>query len=468
MLTPVSSLPKSDPLIAAAERFGQGKLANGRGKTFALAIMAGLYIGIAFTFYITVVTGAVDQSWGLTRLAGGLVFSLGLILVVLCGAELFTSTVLTVVPWANGRVSTGQMLRHWSLVFLGNLTGALTLVGLLMLANQGDLYGGQWGLSVMNLAQHKLEHSFMQAVALGILCNLLVCLGVWMSFSTKDPLGKALLLMLPVAMFVSTGFEHSIANLFLVPLGIAIRHSQEAVDWLRLGLEPSHFAHLTLANFLKNNLLPVTLGNIIGGAAMVGLAHWWIHGRTQIQSDSVPAQGEKIMTNTKLTAGTLCHTLPLTISPDTPVTQAAQQLLRRGCGAALVVENDKPLGFVDDQDLLRAYYLTEFEDTELMPVSKVMQPIRFSCDVGEPLTRLACSLAVDEKTLYPVSDAGYLTSFNLDNLEQRAMNAIPQGSQLVVVTRDGRLAGVIERRGVLAALTDEPWQQAPQETAEVA
>ncbi|TKB46808.1 formate transporter FocA [Ferrimonas sediminicola] len=468
MLTPVSSLPQPDPLMAAAERYGQGKLANSRGKTFALAVMAGLYIGIAFAFYITVVTGAVDQSWGLTRLAGGLVFSLGLILVVLCGAELFTSTVLTVVPWANGRVSTARMLRHWGVVFAGNLTGALTLVGLMMLANQGDLYGGQWGLSVMNLAQHKLEHSFLQAVALGILCNLLVCLGVWMSFSTKDPLGKALLLMLPVAMFVSTGFEHSIANLFLVPLGIAIRHSQDAVDWLRLGLDPSHFAHLTLGNFLKNNLLPVTLGNIIGGGALVGLAHWWIHGRTPADTHFTPSQGDKIMTNTKQTAGALCHTLPLTLSPDTPVTQAARQLLQRGSGAALVVENDKPLGFVDDQDLLRAFYLTEFEDTELMPISKVMQPIRFSCDVSEPLTRLACSLAVDEKALYPVSDAGYLTSFNLDNLEQRAMEAVPRGSQLVVVTRDGRLAGVIERRGILAALTDEPWQQAPQETAEVA
>ncbi|USD36200.1 MULTISPECIES: formate transporter FocA [Ferrimonas] len=462
MLTAVPSSPQRDALLSGAEQFGHSKLGKSASRVFALAVMAGLYIGIAFTFYITVVTGSSGMPWGLSRLLGGLVFSLGLILVVVCGAELFTSTVLTIIPWANGQISGRRLLSHWGRVFAGNLTGALLLVALLVTADQASQFGGQWGLQVMSVAQHKLEHSFWQAVALGVLCNLLVCLGIWMSFSTKDPVGKSLLLILPVAMFVSTGFEHSIANLFLVPLGIAIHSLADAAFWANLGVNADQFADLTVSHFLINNLMPVTLGNIIGGGVFVGLAHWWIHGRHTPASDTdthsnSESKGNHTMTytTTPLTAADLCDHQPLTLTPTTNVAEASQALLRQGRAAALVLDGDRPVAIVDDQDLLRAFYLSEFEDTQLMEIAKVMQPLTFSCSADEPLTKLACRLAVDEDKLYPVSSSGYLTSFNVENIEQRAMNAVPRANALVVVMDGKRVVGVIDRRKVLAALAGE-------------
>ncbi|WP_067657730.1 formate transporter FocA [Ferrimonas marina] len=468
MLTLVSNKPSQDPILTAALKSGLAKLSRSTGRRLALSVLAGIYIGLAFTFYVTVLTGADALPWGLSRLMGGLVFSLGLILVVVCGAELFTSTVLTVIPWAKGLVRTGPMLRHWTLVFCGNALGALLLVGLLWLAGQHGQAGGQWGLKLMSVAKAKLHYDFGQAVVLGALCNLLVCLGIWMSFSAKDPMGKAALLVLPVAMFVSAGFEHSIANLFLIPMGIAIHQFADASFWQAVGTSPAQYADLTWSHFLQANLLPVTLGNILGGALFVGLSHWWIHGRQhdrQPHSNALLPKGNSIMSHdaTKLTAGDLIDRQPLTLSPETGTREAAIALLGSGANAVLVVDQGKPVGQLDEQDLLRGYYLADQEGE--MAIAELMQPLPFVATVDEPLVKLADRLAVDREKLYPISDAGYLTRYSDLSLARRAQLAAPNSNGLVLVMEGEVLAGVVHKRHVLAAMAGVAFEKAKLSTA---
>ncbi|MBQ4891771.1 formate transporter FocA [Shewanella sp. MMG014] len=265
----------SNSTYQQAESFGLAKIAKSPWQSFTLSIFAGAFIAIAFVFYVTVTTGSTSD-WGMTRFIGGLAFSLGLILVVVCGAELFTSTVLTSIPWAQKQVKTSTQLQCWARVYAGNLVGALLMVLLIMMSRMFELNGGQWGLNALNIAQHKIHHTWVQAFTLGILCNMLVCLAVWMTFATKDLLTKSLLMMLPVAMFVSSGFEHSIANMFMVPLGVAIHAFAPESFYVALNISPEQYADLTLLSFVFNNLIPVTLGNIVGGGVFIGLGFWLV------------------------------------------------------------------------------------------------------------------------------------------------------------------------------------------------
>lgn len=281
-----SKLSTSLSCYQQAEVYGQAKVVKSPLQSFGLAVFAGAFIALAFVFYLTVTTGAGESPWGLVRLIGGIAFSLGLILVVICGGELFTSTVLSTVAWAQKQVSGADLLKCWGRVYLGNLVGALVMVSLIMVAGMYQLDGGNWGLNALLVAQHKLHHSWLQAFSLGILCNMLVCLGIWMTFSSRDPLTKALLLILPVAMFVSSGFEHSIANLFMVPLGIVINSVASADFFSALGVSQTQFADLTVVNFVWRNLIPVTLGNIVGGGVAVGLGYWWVE-QQQVRADEL-------------------------------------------------------------------------------------------------------------------------------------------------------------------------------------
>lgn len=259
-----------------AEVYGKSKVVKAPWQSFGLAIFAGAFIALAFVFFLTVTTGAGDSAWGLVRLVGGIAFSLGLMLVVICGGELFTSTVLSSVAWAQKQVTTSELLKCWCRVYIGNFVGAMFMVGLIMAAGSYQLDGGHWGLNALKVSQHKLHHTWIQAFSLGILCNMLVCLGVWMTFASRDSLAKALLLILPVAMFVSSGFEHSIANMFMVPLGITIHAVASPEFFASLGVTYEQFADLTITKFIFNNLIPVTLGNIVGGGVIVGLGYWLI------------------------------------------------------------------------------------------------------------------------------------------------------------------------------------------------
>ena len=262
-----------------AEEVGVVKATKDPLQSFYLAITAGVFISIAFVFYTTVTIGADSLPFGLAKLIGGIAFSVGLILVVICGGELFTSSVLTTMARASGRITTAQLLQNWIVVYLGNMVGTALFVAIIWMAQQHLFGGGAWGLNAMKIAQSKLHYDFGQAVALGLLCNLMVCLAVWMTFSCRSVTDKIMVLILPVAMFVACGFEHSIANMFMIPMAVVIKSFASPEFWSMIGHSPGEFADLTFTRFVISNLIPVTLGNIIGGGFIVGMTYWTIHRR---------------------------------------------------------------------------------------------------------------------------------------------------------------------------------------------
>lgn len=264
-------------MAKVAEEAGVYKATKHPLTTFFLAITAGVFISIAFVFYITATTGTSEVPYGLAKLTGGICFSLGLMLVVVCGADLFTSTVLIVVAKASGRISWGQLARNWINVYVGNLIGALFFVALIWFSGEHMVANGAWGLNVLQTADHKMHHTFIEAVSLGTLANLMVCLAVWMSYSGRTLTDKMFAMVLPVAMFVASGFEHSIANMFMIPMAIVIRDFASPDFWHLTGATAAEFASLNLSNFITDNLIPVTIGNIIGGGLLVGLTYWVIY-----------------------------------------------------------------------------------------------------------------------------------------------------------------------------------------------
>lgn len=270
-------------MMDVAEKYALKKVSKSVGLTFTLAILGGAFIGLAFLFYITVTTGNTGTSWGISRFIGGLAFSMGLILIVIYEGELFTSTVLSSIAWANKQVSIPKLLSTWTTVYVGNFFGAMLLLLLVTGAGLYLLNDGEWGRNTLNLAQHKIHHTWLQAFSLGILCNILVCTAIWLTFCSANPMTKAFMTMFPVAMFVSSGFEHSIANMFVIPLGIVIAKFSPDAYWIQLGVDASKYADLTVSNFVVNNLIPVTIGNIVGGAVLVGLANWAIYRKQQAQ-----------------------------------------------------------------------------------------------------------------------------------------------------------------------------------------
>lgn len=264
-------------MAKVAEDAGVYKATKHPLKTFYLAITAGVFISIAFVFYITATTGTAGVPFGFAKLVGGICFSLGLMLVVVGGADLFTSTVLIVVAKASGRITWRQLGLNWLNVYVGNLIGALFFVALMWFAGEHMTANGAWGLNVLQTADHKLHHTFVEAVCLGILANLMVCLAVWMSYSGRSLMDKMFAMVLPVAMFVASGFEHSIANMFMIPLGIVIKNFAAPEFWQAIGAAPEQFSNLTVSHFITDNLIPVTIGNIIGGGLLVGLTYWVIY-----------------------------------------------------------------------------------------------------------------------------------------------------------------------------------------------
>lgn len=245
--------------------------------SFLSAIPAGAFIALAFVFYTTTQTGGTQAPWGLVKLAGGLVFSLGVIMVVVCGSELFTSSTMTVVARAGGRITTLQMLRNWCVVYCGNFIGAVFIVAIIWFGGQTMAASGQWGVTILNTAQHKIHHTFIEAFCLGILCNMMVCIAIWMTYAGKTLTDKAFIMMLPIALFVASGFEHSIANMFMIPMGMLTAHFSSPEFWQTVGLNPEQYMDLDIYHFVVKNLIPVTLGNIVGGGICVAFAMWKIN-----------------------------------------------------------------------------------------------------------------------------------------------------------------------------------------------
>lgn len=281
--------PTFDALLPSAmaekaENAGVAKANLPLPPMFGLAVLAGAFIALGALFATTTTTGAVGiLPFGVTRLLGGLVFSLGLILVIVAGAELFTGNNLIVMAWASGKVSTRLLLRNWLVVYLGNFVGAIATAYGVYLSGQWQLADGAVGRNAVAIASAKVNLGFGQAFLLGVFCNALVCLAVWLCLSARTTTDKILAIIFPITAFVAAGFEHSIANMYFVPLGLFIQGSGAS--------DPT--ANLTWLNFFQRNLLPVTLGNIVGGAVMVGLVYWFIYLRfptaAQIAADSQAA-----------------------------------------------------------------------------------------------------------------------------------------------------------------------------------
>jgi formate transporter len=257
-----------------AERVGEAKAALGAANTFALGVLAGAFIALGAIFATTVTAGGTDLPYGVSRLLGGLAFSLGLILVVVAGAELFTGNNLIVMAWASRRVSTARLLRNWALVYAGNLAGSLATVGILFASKQYTFGKGAVGEQALAIATAKTGYGFGQAIALGILCNALVCLAVWLCYGARSTADKILAIVPPIAAFVAAGFEHSVANMFFVPMGLLVKSDHAFVA---AHTAPDGLAHLTWGRFLWANLLPVTIGNVIGGALLVGAVYWFVY-----------------------------------------------------------------------------------------------------------------------------------------------------------------------------------------------
>lgn len=249
---------------------------------FALAVLAGGFIGLGAVFATVVATSIPGSDgtlpWGVTRLLMGVTFSLGLILVIVGGAELFTGNVLLVIGWAARRVSVAAVVRNWAVVYVGNLVGALGLAGMVFLSGAWNAGGGGVGLTALTIAQAKGHLGFGEALVLGILCNILVCLAVWLTFSARTTTDRILAIVPPVAAFVAAGFEHSIANMYFMPVAVLIRTFAPATFWTTAGTSADAFADVTWTAFV-GNLVPVTIGNAIGGGLFVGAVYWLVYVR---------------------------------------------------------------------------------------------------------------------------------------------------------------------------------------------
>jgi formate transporter len=263
----------------AVEQVGVTKANMPFLPSFMLAAIAGVSIGLGALYYNIIASDA-GLSFATGRVVGGLAFSLGLAIVLVGGAELFTGNNLIVMAWASGKISTREVLRNWSIVYCGNLVGALGLVILVLFSHHLDMNGGRIGLSILNTAVGKISPDVVTLFVKGILCNMLVCMGVWLAYAGRSVTDKIVGLILPTSAFVAAGFEHCIANMYFLPMAWLLTESGEVPD----GFDGSL---ITIPGII-HNLVPVTLGNIVGGAGFVGFAYWIIYRRGLTSGSSKP------------------------------------------------------------------------------------------------------------------------------------------------------------------------------------
>jgi formate/nitrite transporter len=261
-----------------AEEAGIAKAGMPVTRTFTLAVLAGAFIALGAMFATVVsTTGDSTMPYGVSRLLAGIVFSLGLVLVVVGGAELFTGNNLIVMAWASRRITTRAVARNWAVVYVGNLVGAMAVAVLVDRSGTLDASNGAVRARAVELAAAKTNLGFEQAVVRGVLANVLVCLAVWLCLSARTVVDKVAAIVLPISAFVAAGFEHSVANMYSIPVGLLAAH-------------PSRPAGLTWTRCFTRNLAPVTLGNVIGGAVLVGLVYWSAYLRHAEPDGPPPAQ----------------------------------------------------------------------------------------------------------------------------------------------------------------------------------
>ncbi len=363
-------------------------------STFTLAMMAGLFIGLGAAFFTYVIHDS-TLSDGMTKLIGGFVFSLGLILVIITGAELFTGNNLIVMAYVSRKITFGQLLHNWGIVFVGNLVGSMIVVFLIFLSGQWTAGGGSVGVKALMIANGKVNLTFLEAVSRGILCNILVCLAVYLCFSGRSVTDKILAILFPITAFVALGFEHSIANMYFIPAGLLLEQNHQVLATAKeiLGGAPN-LNNLSIYGFIMNNLLPVTFGNIIGGTIFVGIVHWFLFLR--------PAAVEpmrKIMTSG-----------PPIVDPNTAVAEVVQIMKQQGSGSVLVGEPGNTKGIISEADIVRKVVSLE-KDPAVMKADQIMTSPLISVDITTPVYEVYRTMADKHIRHIVITDSGKQVGF---------------------------------------------------------
>lgn len=269
-------------IAARVQQVGVSKATAAPLQIFVLALLAGAFIALGAAFFTVVTFDSSGIAAGVLRLLGGLAFCLGLILVVVAGAELFTGNNLIVMAYVDGHVTLSQLLKNWGLVYVGNFIGAMGMLVMIYFSGHWQLADGALANKVVAIAQSKVTLSWHEAFFRGILCNVLVCLALWLCFAGRTVIDKVVAIVFPITAFVALGFEHSVANMYFIPAGI-LASSDPNLFTQSVGAQ---IEHLTISTFLGSNLLPVTLGNMLGGGLFVGLVYWFIYLRTDKGEDN--------------------------------------------------------------------------------------------------------------------------------------------------------------------------------------
>lgn len=259
---------------------GQKKASKPMLKQLLLGILSGAFVALAAQGS-NVAIHSID-SFSLSRILSGALFSTGLILVVIAGGELFTGNTLMVIACIKKKITFISLIRSWLLVYVGNFIGAIILVALINASGQLTLSDNMLGGFTIYVATNKVHLPFASAFIFGILCNWLVCLAVWMASGAQDITGKILAIFFPIWLFVTSGFEHSIANMYYIPAGIIAKSNPYWVEQaIAQGVTYEQISNLTWSTFFINNLTPVTLGNLLGGAVFVGLTYLVAYGKSE-------------------------------------------------------------------------------------------------------------------------------------------------------------------------------------------
>ena len=275
----IDAFPPSK-IAEQAENIGVLKADLDFWTLLVLAVLAGAFIALGAVFSTTVTAGAADNVYfGLVRLLGGITFCLGLVLVVVAGAELFTGNNLIIMAFVSGKVSVRKLLRNWAIVYCGNFIGSVGTALIMVLCGRYKVGHGIIWLNALIIGSDKCSKPFIDLLALGIMCNALVCLAVWLCMGARSTTDKILSILFPITAFVAAGFEHCVANMYFIPVAIFVKNWSPPEFWNTIGQASVDFSSLSWPNFFFGNLVPVTLGNIIGGSLLVGFVYWFAYRR---------------------------------------------------------------------------------------------------------------------------------------------------------------------------------------------
>jgi formate/nitrite transporter len=269
----VNFFPPKDVAAKMCET-GVGKCKLPILKMFILAILAGVYIAFGAQLFLLVGSDS-TLGFGFTRFLSASVFTVGLMMVVVGGAELFTGNNLVLIAALDKKVTWGELLKNWVVVYIGNFVGSIILAAFLFWGGTWSLNGNLVGANALKVALSKTSLTFAQAFFRGILCNWLVCMAVWMAMASKDVIGKLFAIYFPIMAFVASGFEHSVANMFFIPYGIFLKGNPKVLEVA--GKTLADLANLNWGTLFTVNLIPVTLGNLVGGAIFVGAVYWYVY-----------------------------------------------------------------------------------------------------------------------------------------------------------------------------------------------